>query len=387
MKDYVVPLGKCDRCKTIVEPRLSTQWFVAVNKAGNGGMRVWRAQRGRWWKRGDQVHSGELQDDLPELDGEHPRLVHLAPVVVGSSHSGVALPGLQRDHRGAGDADALRALRRAADRQDPDVLDTWFSRRCCRSPRWAGRRATRGPGGVLSDVAADHRFRHPVLLGGEDDHDGLPFHDAATSTEHSALGTQHSATEGQLADSVPFREVYIHALVRDAERQKMSKTKGNVLDPIEVIEQYGTDATRFTLAAMASPGTDIAFNPARTEGYRAFANKIWNAARFMFMNVDRAQEAGVWSLAEFRADEASASTQAFRSSKRTLWKTAGSCRASTAWHKKLNDALGTYRFHEAATHDLQLLLGRVLRLVSGADQAAAHGDGQRTGENSARRGR
>ena len=88
-------------------------------------------------------------------------------------------------------------------------------------------------------------------------------------------------------DSVPFREVYIHALVRDADRQKMSKTKGNVIDPLEIIERFGTDATRFTLAAMAAPGTDIAFNESRTEGYRAFANKIWNAARFMFMNVDR----------------------------------------------------------------------------------------------------
>lgn len=88
-------------------------------------------------------------------------------------------------------------------------------------------------------------------------------------------------------DSVPFRNVYIHALVRDAERQKMSKTKGNVLDPIQVIEQYGTDATRFTLASMAAPGTDIAFSESRTAGYRNFANKIWNAARFMFMNVDR----------------------------------------------------------------------------------------------------
>jgi valyl-tRNA synthetase len=67
----------------------------------------------------------------------------------------------------------------------------------------------------------------------------------------------------------------------------MSKTKGNVLDPIQVIEKYGTDATRFTLAAMSSPGTDIAFNESRTEGYRAFANKIWNAARFMFMNMER----------------------------------------------------------------------------------------------------
>jgi valyl-tRNA synthetase len=96
-----------------------------------------------------------------------------------------------------------------------------------------------------------------------------------------------------LANSVPFREVYIHALIRDANREKMSKTKGNVVDPIEIVKQYGTDAVRFTLASMASPGTDIAFNVARTEGYRAFANKIWNAARFLFMNVDRAAEIGI----------------------------------------------------------------------------------------------
>jgi len=92
---------------------------------------------------------------------------------------------------------------------------------------------------------------------------------------------------------VPFREVYIHALVRDANREKMSKTKGNVIDPIEIVKQYGTDAVRFTLASMASPGTDIAFNVARTEGYRAFANKIWNAARFVFPKLDLAAEAGI----------------------------------------------------------------------------------------------
>ncbi len=96
-----------------------------------------------------------------------------------------------------------------------------------------------------------------------------------------------------LAESVPFREVYIHALVLDANREKMSKVKGNVINPIEVVKQYGTDAVRFTLASMASPGTNVAFNVARTEGYRAFANKIWNAARFLFMNVDRAAEIGI----------------------------------------------------------------------------------------------
>jgi valyl-tRNA synthetase len=100
-------------------------------------------------------------------------------------------------------------------------------------------------------------------------------------------GEKSESHEEALRNSVPFREVYIHALVRDAEGEKMSKVKGNVIDPIQVIEKYGTDATRFTLAAMASPGTDVAFNPSRTEGYRNFANKIWNAARFMFMNMDR----------------------------------------------------------------------------------------------------
>src|SRR5204863_9728317 len=100
-------------------------------------------------------------------------------------------------------------------------------------------------------------------------------------------------------DSVPFRQVYIHALVRDADRQKMSKTKGNVIDPLDIIQRFGTDATRFTLAAMAAPGTDIAFSESRTDGYRAFANKIWNAARFMFMNVERIEQAGTWKQQEF----------------------------------------------------------------------------------------
>ncbi len=95
-----------------------------------------------------------------------------------------------------------------------------------------------------------------------------------------------------LANAVPFKEVYIHGLVRDANREKMSKTKGNVINPIDIIERFGTDAVRFTLASMASPGTDIAFSEARTEGNRAFANKIWNAARFLFMNLDRARDAG-----------------------------------------------------------------------------------------------
>ena len=85
---------------------------------------------------------------------------------------------------------------------------------------------------------------------------------------------------------VPFRDVYIHALVRDAEGQKMSKSKGNVIDPLHVMEQYGTDALRFTMAAMASPGRDVKLAEERIEGYRNFTNKIWNAARFLLMHLD-----------------------------------------------------------------------------------------------------
>jgi valyl-tRNA synthetase len=148
-------------------------------------------------------------------------------------------------------------------------------------------------------------------------------------------------------DSVPFRNVYIHALVRDAERQKMSKTKGNVLDPLDIIDRFGTDATRFTLAAMAAPGTDIAFNESRTDGYRAFANKIWNAARFMFMNVDRAEQAGVWSLKEFTVKPPSGSWEGSGFNLSTLedrW--IDSRFKVTIANVQL--ALGDYRFHEAA---------------------------------------
>jgi valyl-tRNA synthetase len=85
---------------------------------------------------------------------------------------------------------------------------------------------------------------------------------------------------------VPFRDVYIHALVRDAEGQKMSKSKGNVIDPLHVMHQFGTDALRFTLASMASPGRDLKLAEERIEGYRNFANKIWNAARFSLMYLE-----------------------------------------------------------------------------------------------------
>jgi valyl-tRNA synthetase len=83
---------------------------------------------------------------------------------------------------------------------------------------------------------------------------------------------------------VPFHDVYVHALVRDEQGQKMSKSKGNVIDPLELLDRFGTDALRFTLVALSAMGRDIKLSEERVEGYRNFANKIWNAARFVLMN-------------------------------------------------------------------------------------------------------
>ena len=132
----------------------------------------------------------------------------------------------------------------------------------------------------------------------------------------------------------------------DADRQKMSKTKGNVVDPIETIEKYGTDATRFTLATMAAPGADIAYSEGRTESYRAFANKIWNAARFIFMNVDRAEQEKVWSLREFRSpvDDAAGIPGFVAATLEDRWILSRFNHVAN----EVNEALTDYRFHEAA---------------------------------------
>jgi valyl-tRNA synthetase len=142
---------------------------------------------------------------------------------------------------------------------------------------------------------------------------------------------------------VPFRTVYMHGLIRDAEGQKMSKSKGNVIDPLEVMEQYGTDAVRFTLAIMAAPGTDISLSPEKMLSYRAFANKIWNASRFVLLNLESLQSRMTpgFSIA--------AAPQSFVARKNELslidrWILA---RLNTTVDE-INRALEEFRFHEAS---------------------------------------
>jgi valyl-tRNA synthetase len=301
-KDYVVPLGKCQRCHTIVEPRLSTQWFVAVNKEpSTGGLSMAGAAV-------EVTNSGALR-----FTPENNAATYLQWMA--NLHDWCISRQLWWGHRipawHCGNCHKITVAREAPRackhcgssslEQDPDVLDTWFSSALLPFTSLGWPDATRDlevfyPNTLLI-TGFDILFfwvARMVMMGchfmGQS-----PVVSLQSSGEAQGARLKAQGRDEELGESVPFREVYIHALVRDAERQKMSKTKGNVLDPIQVIEQYGTDATRFTLAAQAAPGTDIAFNPSRTEGYRAFANKIWNAARFMFMNVNRAKEMGSWS--------------------------------------------------------------------------------------------
>ena len=241
--------------------------------------------------------------------------------------------------------------------QSTDVLDTWFSSGLLPFTvfGWPNPDPDTGAPPLTADLAAF--YPTSLLITGFD----ILFFWVARMTMlgcHFMLDVpMPDGSQRTLADAVPFREVYIHALVRDANREKMSKTKGNVIDPIEIITRYGTDAVRFTLASQASPGTDIAFNEARTEGYRAFANKIWNAARFLFMNLDRAREAGykVALGAPHLASEmwAGATELPDHTPLETRWIFA----RLSAVSAEVQRALADYRFDEAANAIYQFFWG------------------------------
>jgi valyl-tRNA synthetase len=294
IKDHTNNVGHCDRCKTVVEPRLSTQWFVAVNKSPNHG--------------GPSMAELARKVVVPDANGK--KAINFTPdmyekIYLGwmeNIHDWCISRQLWWGHRipawhcadchkitvARVDPTACAHCGSAKITQETDVLDTWFSSGLLPVSVF-------GWPNVTAENRADFDAFYPtsLLVTGFD----ILFFWVARMV---MLGCWFAGdvpmpdgSKRSLADSVPFRAVYIHALVRDANREKMSKTKGNVVDPIEIVKQYGTDAVRFTLASMASPGTDIAFNVDRTEGYRAFANKIWNAARFLFMNVDRAAELGI----------------------------------------------------------------------------------------------
>src|SRR6202451_3755302 len=325
-KDYSLALGKCDRCGTLVEPRLSEQWFIKIQPLAEKAI--------------EAVESGEIT-----IVPENYKQIYLNWMnniydwcISRQLWWGHRIPAWRcegcKEVIVAREAPTQCAKCRGTKlEQVSDVLDTWFSSGLLPFTTLGWPEKTRDQAvfypTTLLITAYEILFfwvARMIMFG---------CHFMQGHQQDPAI-KKASGWAQKKNDSVPFRQVYIHALVRDADRQKMSKTKGNVIDPLEIIERFGTDATRFTLAAMAAPGTDIAFSESRTDGYRAFANKIWNAARFMFMNVDRI-EPGLRPV-DGRDVSPSGATLEDR------WILSRFNRVT----KEVNDALAAYRFHEAA---------------------------------------
>jgi valyl-tRNA synthetase len=338
VKDYTIALGKCDRSSTIVEPRLSTQWFVKIAPLAKRAIEVVEKDYIRFTPENyGQIYLNWMHNIHDWCISRQLWWGHRIPAWYCTNHDCKEVVVAR---------EAPQACKCGSTKleQDTDVLDTWFSSGLLPFTTLGWPEPTRDldvfyPNSLMI-TGFDILFfwvARMIMLGCWF---MMPPHKPGCGSK-----TILSSDDDALRTSVPFRKVYIHALVRDADRQKMSKTKGNVLDPIEVIGQYGTDATRFTLAAMAAPGTDIAFNESRTAGYRNFANKIWNAARFMFMNVDRIDA----SLRPGDGHNARLSlgggiTGAQPSLLEDRWIVSRFNRAA----KDVNESLATYRFDEAA---------------------------------------
>jgi valyl-tRNA synthetase len=257
VEPYTLSISTCQRCKTVVEPLVSKQWWVKIKplaepaiKAVETGqielvpaqwcntyfqwmynIRDWCISRQLWW--GHRIPAWHCAD--------------CGEITVSRE-----------------DATKCAKCGSAKITQDPDVLDTWFS-----SGLW--------PFSTLGwpDQTADLKAFYPTTL-------------MVTGFDILFFWVARMIMFGiEMTGEPPFRQVHLHGLVRDADRQKMSKTKGNVVDPLTVNEKFGTDAMRLSLVLGAAAGNDIAFTEERLESARAFANKLWNAARFIFLNMER----------------------------------------------------------------------------------------------------
>jgi len=248
-------VGNCYRCRTIVEPSISRQWFVKVAPLAQKASEAVRSGRTRIIQDNWSKTYFEWMDNI--RDWCISRQIwwgHRIPVWKCSDCEQVIVEEIDPTHcPGCGSEQIV---------QETDVLDTWFS-----SALWPF--STMGwP--ENTDLLKTF-YPTNVLVTGFD----ILFFWVARMM---MMGIH-------LMDEVPFDDVYIHALVRDEHGKKMSKSKGNVIDPLKVIDEYGADAFRFTLAAFAAQGRDVKMSESRVEGYRHFVNKLWNASRFAFMHI------------------------------------------------------------------------------------------------------
>ncbi len=249
-------VGHCQRCNTTVEPYLSEQWFVKTKPLADRGVQAVKDGRIKWipeqwektyfnwmenirdWCISRQLWWGHRIPAWTCDDCGHITVAEIDPTECENCHS-------SHIH------------------QDTDVLDTWFS-----SALWPF--STMG----FPDKTPELEYFYPTSL-------------MVTGFDIIFFWVARMIMMGlEFMDDVPFRDVYIHSLIRDEHGKKMSKTKGNVIDPLIMIEKYGADALRMTLAALSVQGRDILLSSTRIETYRFFMNKLWNAARFALMNLD-----------------------------------------------------------------------------------------------------
>jgi valyl-tRNA synthetase len=271
-RPYVHSVGHCSRCGTTVEPRQSLQWFVRVGPLAKAA--------------GDAVRDGRVRLHPPEMNARYFAWVddmhdwcisrqlwwgHRIPVYYGPNDEVVCVGPDEQPPDGW--------------RQDSDVLDTWFS-----SALW--------PFSTLGwpEDTADLRTFYPtsVLVTGYD----ILFFWVARMMLFGLYAMRGPGPLGRAPeDAVPFRVVALHGLVRDQFGKKMSKSRGNTVDPLDWVDRFGADATRFTLARGANPGGDIAISEEWAAGSRNFANKLWNAVRFALLNGARVPDAALDSAA------------------------------------------------------------------------------------------
>jgi valyl-tRNA synthetase len=254
--DHGLSVGGCYRCKTVVEPYLSLQWYVKVGPLAEPALKAVREGKARILpKQWENTYYDWMENIRDWCISRQIWWGHRIPAWF-CDHCGKITVTMEDPSRCSHcESDEIR--------QETDVLDTWFS-----SALWPF--STMGWPGKTAELATF--YPTSCLVTGFD----ILFFWVA----RMMMMGLHFMGE------VPFRDVYIHALVRDAQGQKMSKSKGNVIDPLTIIDQYGTDAFRFTLAAFAAQGRDIKLAEERIAGYRNFCNKVWNAARFTLMNLE-----------------------------------------------------------------------------------------------------
>ncbi|OEU70944.1 MAG: valine--tRNA ligase [Desulfovibrio sp. S3730MH75] len=263
IEDHEHSVGECYRCKSVIEPHVSEQWFVSMKPLAEKARAAVPTDTQIYPPNWEKVYYDWLDNIRDWCISRQIWWGHRIPAWTCEDCGELIVP--------MEDPDKCTKCGSSKLIQEEDVLDTWFS-----SALWPF--STMG----WPDETADLAKYYPtsVLITGFD----ILFFWVARMM---MMGIHFQ-------DQVPFKHVYIHALVRDENGKKMSKSTGNVIDPLEMSEKYGTDALRFTLTAFAAMGRDIKLSETRIEGYRHFVNKIWNSARFALMNFDgKAPEASI----------------------------------------------------------------------------------------------